>query len=99
MDGWKNNVQNLWWIIDYNSQSLDGVVNDHLFQKIQSFFGNVGWKVVTLKYGKLLEEEFGKPDGDLLRRWIDECPNDIYAALTFQGGAAWRQRLTVDLGN
>ena len=52
LEGWKHDVRNLWWIIDYNRQSLDGVVNDQLFQKIQAFFATVGWKVVTLKYGK-----------------------------------------------
>ena len=39
-------VSNLWWIIDYNRQSLDGVVSDGLFRRIQDFFANVGWKVV-----------------------------------------------------
>ena len=33
-----------------------------------------------------------------MRDWIDDCPNSLYAALTFQGGAAWRQVLTADLG-
>jgi pyruvate dehydrogenase E1 component len=32
-----------------------------------------------------------------LRKWIDRCPNDEYAALTFQGGAIWRKRLMDDL--
>jgi pyruvate dehydrogenase E1 component len=98
LEGWKHDVRNLWWIIDYNRQSLDGVVNDHLFLKIQEFFATVGWKVVTLKYGKRLEEAFSGPGGEALRHWIDECPNDLYSALTFQGGAGWRQRLDADLG-
>lgn len=98
LEGWKQDVRNLWWVIDYNRQSLDGVVNDHLFQKIQQFFATVGWTVVTLKYGKRLEAAFARPGGTALRRWIDECPNDLYAALTFQGGAAWRARLAADLG-
>ena len=38
LEGWKQDVRNLWWVIDYNRQSLDGVVNDHLFQKITNFF-------------------------------------------------------------
>ncbi len=97
LEGWKHDVRNLWWIIDYNRQSLDGVVNDHLFQKIQEFFATVGWKVVTLKYGKRLEAAFAGPGGAALRRWIDECPNDLYSALTFQGGASWRRRLAADL--
>src|SRR6202040_1460347 len=56
LEGWKHDVRNLWWVIDYNRQSLDGVVNDRLFQKIQDFFATVGWEVVTLKYGKRLED-------------------------------------------
>jgi pyruvate dehydrogenase E1 component len=99
LEGWKHEARNLWWIIDYNRQSLDGVVNDALFAKIQSFFATVGWKVVTLKYGKKLEAAFAAPGGAALQRWIDDCPNDLYAALTFQGGAAWRQRLTAELGD
>jgi pyruvate dehydrogenase E1 component len=98
LEGWKQDVRNLWWVIDYNRQSLDGVVNDHLFQKIQAFFGTVGWKVVTLKYGMLQREAFRKRGGEALRAWIDSCPNDVYAALTFQGGVAWRTRLMTDLG-
>ena len=98
LEGWKHDVRNLWWVIDYNRQSLDGVVNDRLFQKIQDFFATVGWTVVTLKYGKQLEAAFAGPGGAALRRWIDECPNDLYAALTYQGGAVWRQRLTSELG-
>ena len=99
LEGSKQDVRNLWWVIDYNRQSLDGVVNDRLFQKIQQFFATVGWKVVMLKYGKLLEAAFAGPGGEELRGWIDDCPNDLYAALTFQGGPAWRARLQTDLGH
>ncbi len=99
LEGSKQEVRNLWWVIDYNRQSLDGMVNDLLFQKIQQFFATVGWKVVMLKYGKRLEAAFAKPGGDKLRQWIDDCPNDLYAALTFQGGAAWRPRLQADLAH
>src|SRR5205085_2786415 len=35
---------------------------------------------------------------DALRTWIDQCPNQLYSALVFQGGAAWRKRLLDDLG-
>jgi pyruvate dehydrogenase E1 component len=99
LEGSKQDVRNLWWVIDYNRQSLDGVVNDRLFQKIQQFFATMGWKVVMLKYGKRLEAAFAGPGGEELRGWIDDCPNDLYAALTFQGGAAWRARLQADLGH
>ncbi len=31
LEGWKHDVRNVWWIIDYNRQSLDSVVEDRLF--------------------------------------------------------------------
>ena len=97
LEGWKHDVRNLWWVIDYNRQSLDGVVNDRLFGRIDEMFELVGWRVVTLKYGKLLETAFAQPDGDHLREWIDDCPNSLYSALVFKGGAGWREALTRDL--
>ena len=101
LEGWKHDVRNLWWVIDYNRQSLDGVVSDRLFQKIRGFFEAVGWNIVLLKYGKKLEAVFKRPGGTAIRDWIDNCPNDLYSALTFKGasgqGRVWRERLVVDL--
>ena len=97
LEGWKHDVRNLWWVIDYNRQSLDGVVNDRLFGRVAEMFELVGWRVITLKYGKLLETAFALPDGEQLRQWIDACPNSLYSALVFKGGAGWREALTRDL--
>jgi pyruvate dehydrogenase E1 component len=96
LEGWKHDVRNLWWIIDYNRQSLDSVVSDRLFQRIIGVFDSLGWRVITLKYGKKLQKAFAGQDGERLRAWIDECPNTLYAALTYK--AAWRSRLEADLG-
>jgi len=98
LEGWKHNVKNLWWVIDYNRQSLDGVVHDNLFQIIKDFFGAMGWNVLELKYGKLLQNAFDQAGGDALMDWINNCSNQLYSALTFQGGAAWRKHLKTDLG-
>ena len=97
LEGWKHDIRNVWWIIDYNRQSLDSVVPDRLFGRIEGLFRDMGWNVVTLKYGRRLDAAFLRADGEHLRRWIDDCPNSIYAALTFQGGAAWRNALLTDL--
>ena len=98
LEGWKHDVRDLWWIIDYNRQSLDSVVPDRLFGRIEGLFRDMGWNVVTLKYGRKLAAAFARPGGEKLRRWIDDCPNSLYSALTFQGGAAWRAALLADLG-
>ena len=98
LEGWKHDVRNLWWIIDYNRQSLDSVVPDRLFGRIEGLFRDMGWNVVTIKYGRKLEAAFARDGGEALRAWIDDCPNSLYSALTFQGGASWRQALLADLG-
>ena len=51
LEGWKHDIRNVWWIIDYNRQSLDAVVSDRIFQRIDSMFRGMDWRVVTLKYG------------------------------------------------
>jgi pyruvate dehydrogenase E1 component len=99
LEGWKHDVRNLWWVIDYNRQSLDAVVSDRLFGRIDSLFQTMGWRVVTLKYGKKLEAVFAGPDGAALREWIDACPNSLYSALVFKGGEGWRKHLEGDLGH
>ena len=98
LEGWKHDIRNVWWIIDYNRQSLDSVVQDRLFGRFEGLFGEMGWNVVRIKHGGLQLAAFARPGGDLLRRWIDDCPNSLYASLTFQGGEAWRLALLTDLG-
>src|SRR5215831_6254641 len=97
LEGWKHDVRNVWWIVDYNRQSLDRVVSERLFGRIEDIFRTTGFEVVELKYGRRLQEVYGRPGGEALRRWIDECPNPVYSALTFKGGAAWRAALQKDL--
>jgi pyruvate dehydrogenase E1 component len=97
LEYWKHGLENCWWVIDYNRQSLDSVVSDRLFMKVASLFENLGWKVILIKYGKLLQAVFNEPGGARLREWIDDCPNMLFSALVFLGGAAWRRQLEEDL--
>jgi len=99
MEGWKHGLRNTWWVVDYNRQSLDAVVREGLWERFETIFRNFGWEVVVLKYGGLQWAAFAEPGGERLRDWIDNCPNQLYSALTFQGGAAWRKRLMDDLGD
>ena len=99
LEGWKQGLRNCWWIIDYNRQSLDAVVREGLYQRITALFEAMGWEVRVLKYGSLLEAAFAEPGGEALRAWIDRSPNQLYSALAFQGGAAWRKRLLDDIGD
>jgi pyruvate dehydrogenase E1 component len=99
LEYWKHGLKNCWWVVDYNRQSLDSVVSDRLFMKVAGLFDNLGWKVILIKYGKLLEAAFREPGGDRLRQWIDDCPNDVYSALVFEGAKGWRRQLEQDLAD
>ncbi|MBZ9747675.1 transketolase [Mesorhizobium sp. CO1-1-7] len=99
LEGWKHGLRNTWWIVDYNRQSLDAVVREGLWERFVSLFRDFGWEVVILKYGSLLEQAFEEPGGEALRAWIDNCPNQLYSALAYQGGAAWRRRLLDEIGD
>ena len=98
-EGWKHGLRNTWWVVDYNRQSLDAVVREGLWEKFETMFRNFGWDVVIVKYGRLMREAFAEPGGEALKRWIDNCPNALYAALCFQGGAAFRKHLHDEIGD
>ena len=99
LEGWKHGLRNTWWVVDYNRQSLDAVVREGLWEKFESMFRNFGWDVVIVKYGRLMQDAFAEPGGEALKRWIDACPNAMYAALCFQGGAAFRKHLRDEIGD
>src|SRR3982075_1697226 len=99
LEGWKHGLRKTWWIVDYNRQSLDAVVREGLWEKFETMFRNFGWDVVIVKYGRLMQAAFAEPGGEALKRWIDSCPNQMYAALCFQGGAAFRKRLRDEIGD
>ncbi len=99
LEGAKQNVRNCWWIIDYNRQSLDAVVADELHLKIDELFDSMGWRVITLKYGKKLQNLSKLKGGNKILNWIDNCPNDLYSALSYLGSKGWREHLNNDLKN
>ncbi len=99
IEGWKQGLRNCWWVVDYNRQSLDAVIREGLWAKFEQMFASFGWDVVILKYGSLQQAAFAEPGGERLREWIDACPNQLFSALTFKGGAAWRARLMEDIGD
>jgi pyruvate dehydrogenase E1 component len=98
-EGWKHGLRNTWWVVDYNRQSLDAVVREGLWEKFETMFRNFGWDVVIVKYGRLMREAFAERGGEALKRWIDNCPNALYSALCFQGGAAFRKHLHDEIGD
>jgi pyruvate dehydrogenase E1 component len=98
IEGYKHDLRNCWWVVDYNRQSLDATTADRMFRRFDDIFETCGWRVVTLKHGRLQRELFTRPGGRAIEQWIDTCSNADFAVLTYQGGAAWRERLITDIG-
>ena len=81
------------WIVDLNRQSLDRVVPGIAAHRLQGMFTAAGWQVLTVKYGRLLEELFARPGGDALRARIDGMTNPEYQRLLRCAPAELRERL------
>lgn len=69
------------WIVDLNRQSLDRVVPNIAARRLEKMFDAAGWQVVTVKFGRLLENLFSRPQGETLRRRILDMPNPEYQRL------------------
>ncbi|WP_125264361.1 transketolase-like TK C-terminal-containing protein [Streptomyces alboflavus] len=81
------------WVVDMNRQSLDRVVPGIAAEKLRGMFAAAGWQVLTVKYGRLLEEIFARPGGDELRLRLDEMTNPEYQRLLRCDGPDLRRRL------
>ena len=86
-------LPNVLWIVDLNRQSLDRVVPEGKAERIRETFRANGWRVVNLKYGRLLQAAFARPGGERLRQRIDDMPNAEYQALLRLSGSEIRKRL------
>jgi pyruvate dehydrogenase E1 component len=81
------------WVVDVNRQSLDRVVPGIAADRLRGMFTAAGWQVITLKYGRLLDELFARAGGDALRRRIDGMPNPEYQRLLRCDASELRRRL------
>src|SRR3954447_24251822 len=96
IEGAKHDVRNLWWIVDYNRQSLDATSADRMFERFDEIFQSCGWRVVELRHGKRLQAVLA--EHPTLKVWFEKLSNAELSALHYQGGAAWRKRLGCEFG-
>jgi pyruvate dehydrogenase E1 component len=96
IEGYKHDVRNLWWIVDYNRQSLDAVSADRMFERFDEIFQSCGWRVVELRYGKRLAAALTA--NPKLKSWFEGLTNAELSALHYQGGAAWRAKIAAEVG-
>ena len=96
IEAYKHDIRGLWWIVDYNRQSLDATSADRMFERFDEIFKSCGWRVVELRWGKRLSAVL--KTHPRLSEWLEQLPNAELSALHYQGGSAWRARLETDLG-
>ena len=81
------------WVVDFNRQSLDRVVPDISVTRLHGLFEAAGWQVITVKYGRLLEDLYTRDGGAALRRRIDAMTNPEYQRLLRCTPAQLRERI------
>jgi pyruvate dehydrogenase E1 component len=81
------------WIVDLNRQSLDRVVPKIGTTRMEGMFAAAGWQVLTVKYGRVLEDLFTRPGGAGLRTRLDRMSNPEYQRLLRCSPAELRRRL------
>jgi pyruvate dehydrogenase E1 component len=81
------------WIVDLNRQSLDRVVPNIAARRLEKMFDAAGWQVITVVFGRLLEELFTRPGGAALRVRILEMSNPEYQRLLRCTAEEIRERL------
>jgi pyruvate dehydrogenase E1 component len=74
-------LSNALWIVDLNRQSLDRVIPIIKAKELEEVFRLNGWRVIELKYGRRLRDAYAREGGEVLRRRIDEMPNQLYQSL------------------
>jgi pyruvate dehydrogenase E1 component len=84
------------WIVDLNRQSLDRVIPTMGAGRLQGMFTAAGWQVITVKYGRQLEDLFQRPGGAALHQRIDEMTNQEYQRLLRHVPARLRDLLPGD---
>lgn len=84
------------WIVDLNRQSLDRVVPNIAAEKIERLFSAVGWQVITVRFGRVLENLMAQAGGMALRERIIDMPNPEYQRLLRCSAEQLRERLPGD---
>ena len=57
------------------------------------------WELLGSRLGLEATRRLRTDERKEILEWIDQCPNDLFSALTFQGGAEWRKTLNRDFKN
>jgi pyruvate dehydrogenase complex dehydrogenase (E1) component len=45
IEGYKHDIRNCWWVVDYNRQSLDHTTADRMFRRFDDIFETCDWRV------------------------------------------------------
>jgi pyruvate dehydrogenase E1 component len=81
LEGQNYNLNNCWWIVDVNRQSLDKFIPLIRVGQFKEIFTSMGWEVIVLKYSRALMALFEQPGGAHLKQWFDDVSNAEYQTL------------------
>ena len=99
LEGWKHGLRNTWWIIDYNRQSLDGVVREGLYERIEAIFARLRLERRRTQVRRAAARRLRRAGRRHAARLDRRLPEPALFGADLQGGAAWRERLMDEIGD
>lgn len=81
------------WIVDLNRQSLDRIIPDVQIHRLQGMFQAAGWEVLICKWGRRIQEIFGREGGDEFQQRMEQMPNEEYQRLLRSQPSELRDRI------
>ena len=88
----RENLDNLFFVINCNLQGLDGPVrgNGKILQELEGDFRGAGWIVIKVIWGSYWDPLLAKDTEGFLRKRMDEAIDGEYQAFKAKGGAYTR---------
>ncbi|MEE8396723.1 MAG: transketolase [bacterium] len=99
LEGQNHNLNNCWWILDLNRQSLDRVISLNRVGQFGEIFSSFGWEVIVLKYSRSLTRLFEQPGGHHLKQWFDDVSNPEYQTLLRVPAEEYKKQLLNVVGS
>jgi len=90
---YRENLDNLIFVVNCNLQRLDGPVrgNGNIIQELEGAFRGAGWNVIKVIWGSNWDPIFEKDDQNLLAKRIQECVDGDLLKYVVEGGAYMRE--------
>ena len=89
----RENLDNIFWVVNCNLQRLDGPVrgNGKIIQELEGLFHGAGWNVIKVIWGTEWDDIIKRDKTGLLLQRMEECVDGDYQKYIVEPGSYTRQ--------